>query len=249
MAGRDGTAVGVSRRTVTRAAAWTVPVISVVAQAPAFAASCATLVGVGLPSWNGTISSNGRTWSQTYAPPTGQTVTLTISASYSSDMAPGSETPGGPALFDVVAPVGGTGKPGLGLIQTVTTTSTKPAPGRNARGTYSFSFSRPVTNLAFTLTDVDRTPGDFADRVELSGGWTETSRGAGVTGSGTQADPWVGAAAYDDGSSAAGNLQLSFAGPVSSFTLTYWNAETQFSGVDRNQAVFLADLTFDYQPC
>ncbi|PKH37636.1 hypothetical protein SAMN05192575_101646 [Nocardioides alpinus] len=112
-----------------------------------------------------------------------------------------------------------------------------------------FTFTKPVTNLVVTFTDIDRTPGDFLDRVELDGSWTEVSRGAGVSGAGSVASPWVGGAAYNDSTSGAGNVTVKFAGPVSTFTLTYWNAETSWSDVDRNQAVFVGDMTFDYQPC
>lgn len=241
--------LGPSRRTVTRAAAWSVPVVAAAATAPAYAASCTPLTDVTFAGWTGTISNGGLDYTQTYTPSSGAAVDMKIAAVYTGAMKGGSETAGGPALYDVFNPVGGLGKPGLGLIQSVTRRTDLAAPGRSARGAYTFSFTKPVSNLRLTFTDVDQTAGDFLDRVEISGVWAEVSRGSGVTGGGTQTSPYAGTAAYNDGTSGAGNVAVKFAGPVSSFVLTYWNAETSWSGVDRNQAVFVADVKFDYQPC
>ena len=242
-----------SRRTVTRAAAWSVPVVAAAATAPAYAASCMPLTDVTFASWTGAISNGGLTYTQTYTPPGGTAtaaVDMKIAAVYTGAMKAGSETAGGPALYDVFNPVGGLGKPGLGLIQSVTRPRDQNAPGRSARGTYTFSFTKPVSNLRITFTDVDQTSGDFLDRMEIGGAvWQEVSRGSGISGGGSQTSPYAGGAAYNDGTSGAGNVAVKFAGPVSSFVVTYWNAETSWSGVDRNQAVFVADVKFDYQPC
>lgn len=241
-----------SRRTVTRAVAWTAPVVAASAAAPAFAASCTPLTGASFATWSGSISNNGLDYVQTYTPPAGvlaAPIEMRIAAAYSGFMKAGSESSAGPSLYDVYDPVGNTGKPGLGLIQAVTRRMDRPAPGRNARGAYTFSFTKPVSNLVLTFTDIDQTAGDFRDRAELDGPWTEVARGSGVSGAGTQASPWAGGAAYHDSSSGAGNVTVRFAGPLTSFTLTYWNAETSWSGVDRNQAVFVTDVSFDYQPC
>lgn len=241
-----------SRRTVTRTVAWTVPVVAASAAVPAYAASCTPLTGVSFASWSGTVSNGGLDYVQTYTPPPGASaapITMRIAASYTGFVKAGSEGSNGPSLYDVYDPVGSTGKPGLGLIQSVTRRLDRPAPGRNARGAYTFSFTRPVSNLVLTFTDIDQTAGDFRDRAELDGSWAEVARGSGVSGAGTQASPWAGGAAYSDSSSGAGNVTVRFADPLTSFTLTYWNAETSWSGVDRNQAVFVTDVSFDYQPC
>jgi hypothetical protein len=241
-----------TRRTVTRAVAWTVPVVAASAAAPAYAASCSALTGVAFATWSGRITNGGLDYVQTYTPPAGavaSSIEMKIAASYTGFMKAGSEAANGPSLYDVYNPVGNTGKPGLGLIQSVTRRTDRPAPERNARGAYAFSFTKPVRNLVLTFTDIDRTAGDFLDRVELSGPWTEVSRGSGVSGSGTQASPWTGGAAYSDSASGAGNVTVKFAGPLTGFTLTYWNAETSWSGVDRNQAVFVTNVSFDYEPC
>jgi len=241
-----------TRRTVTRAAAWTVPVVAASAAAPAYAASCRAITGMSAATWSGRISNGGLDYVQTYTPPAGvvaPSVDMKIAASYTGFIKAGSENSSGPNLYDVFNPVGNTGKPGLGLIQAVTRRMDRAAPGRNARGAYDFSFTSTVRNVVLTFTDIDRTAGDFLDRVELSGSWTEVSRGSGVSGAGTQASPWTGGAAYSDSSSGAGNVTVRFAGPLTGFTLTYWNAETSWSGVDRNQAVFVTDVSFDYEPC
>ncbi|GAA1917055.1 hypothetical protein GCM10009797_08450 [Nocardioides hwasunensis] len=238
---------------MTRAAAWSVPVIAVATSAPAFAASCQPITGATMPiPASGTISNGGRDYALTYNPPANQysdPVTMTIKAAYTGRMAPGSESQG-VDLYTTFNPVGGLRTRGLGLVQTVT--GSYAAPGRSARGVYTFSFTKPVTNLRFTLTDIDVLDGDYDDRIEISNsGWTEVraSRGAGVSGTGVQGDPWRGAGTYNDNTSSAGNVTIAFAGPVSTFDLTYWNAMTSFSGVDRNQGVFLTNISFDYQPC
>lgn len=172
-----------TRRTVTRAAAWTVPVVAVSAAAPAYAASCSALTGASFATWSGRISNGGLDYSQTYTPPAGtlaSSIEMKIAASYTGFIKAGSETSNGPSLYDVYNPVGNTGKPGLGLIQAVTRRMDRAAPGRSARGAYTFSFTKPVRNLVLNFTDIDRTAGDFLDRVELSGPWVEVSRGSGV---------------------------------------------------------------------
>ncbi|SFA82753.1 hypothetical protein SAMN05192575_101647 [Nocardioides alpinus] len=77
------TAVRPSRRSVTRAAAWSVPVIAVASTAPAFAASCAVLKGVGFSTAAGAITNGGLDHTRTYTPPGGAVagaISLTISA-------------------------------------------------------------------------------------------------------------------------------------------------------------------------
>ena len=84
-----------TRRTVTRAAAWTVPVVAVSAAAPAYAASCSALTGASFATWSGRISNGGLDYSQTYTPPAGtlaSSIEMKIAASYTGFIKAGSET-------------------------------------------------------------------------------------------------------------------------------------------------------------
>lgn len=130
--------------------------------------------------------------------------------------------------------------------------------GRDAsRQVVTVTFSRPVTDLQFTITDIDSNDqngsnSDYRDEIELSGTRTAvaTSRGGGnfyVVGSGTSADPWH---MYNDDTAASdsgdnrGNLQVAYTGSVSTFEMNYWNSRG-----NGQQAVFLGDFTFKSQGC
>lgn len=253
-----------SRRTLVRGAAWTVPVVAVATAAPAFAASpCDPLVNQTIDwdapattTWSRTNSNSG---TASYDPDgaTGEipSLSMTVAANYSGNMRAGFEFPQGrqnPSLR-VTSPIGGLGVSGLALYQA--TTSTNPQ-GRNEMGSYTFTFSRPVTNLRLTLTDIDSAFGDFWDVVELSPGYTVTSQGSGLVAD--NGGPNNGQRFYrntnngpvDNETGNAGNLGLRYAGPISTFTVSYWNGASQFSdGVDTDQVVYISDLTFDYKPC
>jgi hypothetical protein len=252
-----------TRRTVTRAAAWSVPVIAVASAAPAFAASpCDPRTGQRL-DWDGSSVAYTRT-SNTVAkavldpdgPGPVPALTLDVTAGYAGNMKSGYENPGTNTPhpnFRVSSPVGGLGVSGLSLWQA--TTSDTPQ-GRSDRGTYTFTLSRPVSNLQFTITDIDSQSGDFWDVVQLAPGYSVVSQ-AGTLSSdnngigGAQRFYASGQSApVDNTSGTGGNLTVRYAGPVSVFSITYWNGAASFdTNVDQDQAVYISDLTFDYKPC
>lgn len=83
-------------------------------------------------------------------------------------------------------------------------------------------------------------------RRALRGIHRHISSSPGVGGSATQASParQEQAGAPLPNSSADGNLTVSYAGPITSFTLTYWNAVETFDLlVDRAQAIYITDMT------
>lgn len=88
----------------------------------------------------------------------------------------------------------------------------------------TFTFSRTVYNLRFTLVDVDRFVGTggngFQDRVWLTGpsAWTSV-RGSEIGGTaGTAGDPWVGTGANDVGANSPnGNVAVT-ANPAAGLT-------------------------------
>lgn len=247
-----------SRRTVTRAAAWSVPVVAAAAAAPAYAASPCDQRTNQLLDWDATTVAFSRT-SDTAArasltPATGVPVlTLDVAASYTGAMKAGYEFPqnrANPSLR-LAANVGNLTQSGISLWQS--TTSTSPAPTADT-GSYTFTFSRPVTNLRFTITDIDSATGDFRDALTLTSGYTAThpatitrATAAGIgeyfiaTGENTPTDNTTGS---------AGNLAVTYAGPITSFTIRYTNSASSFDNqLDQDQTIYVSDLRFDYKPC
>lgn len=244
---------GITRRRVVRGSAWAAPAIVVGAAAPRAAASPCPPVSYTVnwsnPSFVRTSSTKAsvRATSQNASAPP---ITLTVTASYTGAMKSGTETSGDDSL-SAVGQVGGSFANGLRIQQTVTT-PVYSTPKRAARGAYTFAFTGPdgkpvsVSNLAFTVTDIDSTAGDFWDVVELSGTFSSTAA-SGVTGTGTTDSPATAASsntAFADTTSSAGNLNVTYQAPTSSVILTYWNNAQKFSGVDRSQGIYIAGMTF-----
>lgn len=240
-----------SRRSVTRAAAWGVPVIAVATTAPAYAASCAPVRAtsasitsanrVSSVEWTATFDVDGRGRLPSNV--------LTAKATFDAGMGVRNDANGGVNdNFSVAGAVGGLGTSGLVLAQRATTANPS-----GALGHYAFSFTRPVTDLSFTLTDIDSTTGDFWDSVWLTPGFTVGKKAAGIQGAGTSASPFkqaTGNSAFDNASGGGGNVTLTYAGPISSFQINYSNVATSFAaGADPDQVVTIADLAFDFQPC
>ncbi len=107
-----------------------------------------------------------------------------------------------------------------------------------------FNFSVPVYNLRFTIFDIDESAGNWQDFVSLSSpaAFTFTQpAGATATGAGTAANPWVGHTNVG-GTSDAGNVNVTFAGPVSTFTLTFLSGPNPNNGAA--QFVALSNFRF-----
>jgi hypothetical protein len=180
-------------------------------------------------------------------------VTVDIASAYVGNMKAGSEVAGAtnPNLR-VATAVGGLNVSGVSLWQA--TTSQTPA-GSADRGSYTFSFSRPVTNLRFTITDIDSQAGDFRDALTLTSGYTVTSIPATVTRAtdATFGEYFIAtgdSTPTDNATGNAGNLGIKYAGTISQFTITYTNSATSFDNTrDQDQTIYVSDLTFDYKPC
>lgn len=115
----------------------------------------------------------------------------------------------------------------------------------SAYATLTFTFSRPVTNLSFTVVDIDGgTTGSWNDRVAFSPIPALVSNGSNVSwNAGTGIASSNGSAI--DGTQ--GDVRINFAGPVTSVTMTWyaWNA----SGTNpANQTIFVDDLSFTIVP-
>lgn len=256
----------VSRRTLVRGAAWSVPVVSIAAAAPAFAASpCDAITISSFPMSGGTVGTAGnganqtRIWSRSLTTGT-STLQLSATSSYSGNMARAADQ--SPyAHFSTTANAGGTGTDGLQMFQERSTQSVN-TPSNHA-GTYAYTFDRPVTNLTFTLSDIDyyayrqnRTDYyQYDDRVTVTspqGSFTIDSRGSTVSQNslGTAASPFRpnvnGNIDLDEGS---GNVVVKFAGPITNFSITYWNGLADANTASRIQVTLLSQMSFTYLPC
>lgn len=266
-----------TRRSVTRAAAWSVPVIAVATAAPAYAASpcdprkdqvlkwsAATTTVVRTPNNNGLVADFDPDGASGPIP----ALTLTMSATFVGNMAPGLE-PGvqnangdGQQLnYTITSNVGGLGTSVSALCMQQATSSTEPQ-GAGDRGSYTFTFSQPVSNLRFTLTDIDSSSNDFWDAIALVPAptsavpansnylVTSTTDSRGVTVSPAFWRPSNNNTGLDNVTRNDGNLVVTYAGPISSFRIAYFNNQTSFSStIDTDQVVYITDMTVDYKPC
>ncbi|GIM65404.1 hypothetical protein Pve01_85880 [Planomonospora venezuelensis] len=258
-----------SRRTVLRAAAWTAPAVSVAVAVPAYAACSPAAAPVqGVIDWDATTGSrwnrrsifsrdsDSRGGSYTLSQPGADPLLVTVRAGYENSMRPLTGW-----TMRTHSPVGGLANvSGLCLAQYNLGDNARTSNRRLDRGTYTFTFARPVTNLYFTVTDIDSLPGDYLDMIEVSAVVPHTEmgpKGAGVKGAGTTASPYtaingnrqVPDPASNAGNVAAdsGNVRVQFPGAVSSFTITYWNDVAQFTE-DTTQGVWISDMSFQYSP-
>jgi hypothetical protein len=118
----------------------------------------------------------------------------------------------------------------------------------------TFTFSSPVENLSFIITDIDNgLQGDgsfkgsgFSDTVVVSIPLTYTSTvpfGSTVTGAGTSALPFINSNSASYGTtSPGGNLQISMAGPITTFTLKYLCGSIQQGFTQR---IHMSNIKFD----
>jgi hypothetical protein len=227
---------GLTRRSLTRGAVWTAPAIVVGVAAPAYAASCTSAYRLNWGTTPYTTSSNSGSATVSATSGGGTPVVVTFASTITGSVNRSSENLTVPATTNI----GGLGAGERGLSLRHTNISS----GRSNRQTVNITFSRPVTGLSFTFTDIDSNEswlsGDFWDRIELSGVRTFVSA-ANVTGQGTQAQPWY--LNNDDNdlgdTSSAGNVTVTYAAAVTSITVVYWSNQ---AGGD--QRVFLGDFTF-----
>lgn len=250
-----------TRRAVARGAAWAVPVVAVGAAAPYAAASHCPPYSYVL-DWGGVASTYTRTNATNALATTdpdgaGATpaVGVTIESTLVGGIATGQElTTTNQNLRVAGTNIGGSGRPGLQFQQHPTATNrTNPSndavPQRTARQEVKFTFSRAVVDLRFSISDIDGTVGDFLDRVELTTGFTYTYNATYVAGAGTLASPFRPTAAFENFNAAdtasTNNVAIRYAGPITTFTMTYWSAATYWNDVDRDQTIFLTNMAFD----
>lgn len=249
-----------SRRTVTRAAAWSVPVVAAAAAAPAYAASCAPVrMTVANVVYAATQRVSAVRWTTTFDPDGSGSKpnnVLTVEATYDNDMKvrndAGTTSGGANDNFTIQQAVGALGTYGLVMAQRPSLDT--PTAPLNADGHYKFTFTRAVSNLTFTLTDIDSAAGDFLDSVVLTSGFTFVIPGTStLQGEGTVAKPFRPKSTntpIDNTNSSAGNVTITYPGPITTFTVDYRNAASSFAAnVDQDQVVTISNFAFDYRPC
>lgn len=254
-----------SRRTVVRGVAWSTPVVAVAATAPAFAASpCQTRYSYRL-DWGTTPYSrtDARNGSASVTSAGGTPVSVTLASlpvganvpDAARNLTVPANTGSGTTADPVVTSLGGrAGERGVMLYHASSTA------GRSNRQEVTITFGRAVRDLQFWITDIDTiTSPAYSDRAELvgynaSGGVVPfASSNDGITGSGTQASPWLRASASNVSENAAGaqtSVSFAKASPmdatdVKSMKLTYWNA----TGGTQYHRIFLGDLSFTAMGC
>lgn len=255
----------VSRRSVAQGVGWSVPTVLVATAAPAFAASpCDPVTAV--IDWASANYKRASATSGTYTIPdpdgTGpkQGLTLTVAQTYKgSNMQTGSQGVGAAKVdYNLTVPsynIGGTGQQGLCIHQSPIDNTKKSATRNDANKTiHTFTFSRPVTNLSFQITDVDSAAYDFIDAVgiESPSSFTASAAYPGfVAGSGTNANPFypLNSDLREPNDQGGANVRVSFPS-VTTFSVSYWNQiGTSRRDVDGDQGIFFTDFTLTYKPC
>jgi hypothetical protein len=117
----------------------------------------------------------------------------------------------------------------------------------NAYQTLTISFSYPVYNVSFTITDIDNLDNNWSDRVGFTPAPTSFATpgytsGARVLGGGTLANPFYNANGNSNlaNTSNRGNVTVSWSGPITSIALRFWCAAEDGS----NQLINISDITF-----
>lgn len=197
---------------------------------------------------------NGGRAAATYSQAGAAPLTVTMGCAYTGNMKPGAEfVANGNANFTLQPHVAGLDTGGMCLEQSTTSWD---AAGSEDRGIYTFIFSRPVTNLCFTIADIASNLGASWDAVLPSPGYTVVDKTSDLV---STPDPSFGgaivfsAAGSDDGvpdeTGSAATLTLSYAGPITFLSLMLWNGAASFAGtVDTDQRLIVSDLTFDFVP-
>ena len=261
------------RRTLVAAGAWTIPVVAAATAAPAYAASpCeknySYLVDWKAAGWFARTSANSGSAAANSIAAGGQAMSIGFASAfigaangYTLDPAYNLSVPGpsaGGALPNVtnlgnIVPNGA--ERGLCLQHTASTTATV-ANGSPDRGQeLTVSFPRDVTDLSFWLVDIDSTSTGYWDRVRFTTqpAVAPGSPSANVFGNSFGTAPFQygnGKKPTDsniDENTANARVQVSFAGPVRTLVMQYWNAS--YSSGTSIQRIYLHNLRFTAKGC
>ncbi len=232
------------------------PVLAVGAAAPASAASCAPWTYT--LRWGGSATT---TYTRVNAVSASATVISTDVAAPPVNVSISATVPAGEPVqprFDNLEvsadPIGGTGDVGLILRQAQASTGGSP-PGPGAYMAVTFAFDRTVTDVTFTVTDIDSssTASRFVDEVFFTPAPAQVLLAdptylQGVGSSGQPLEPVDADQPLDDQAASRGNASVTFTGPHDAFTLTLWNGTGFSFESEVIQSVFLSSLSFSVVP-
>ncbi len=176
--------------------------------------------------------------------PSATPVTMSVASKFSGAMHAASSGTDFSNLTTSPGTIGGTSQQGLTLMQSFTHSSRTNGTRAN-RQSVTFTFSQPVSNLSFVISDVDSQRYNFWDVVEISSkaSFTATTD-AGVTGGAK--GPWSQKSNNTSINSAlsGGDISVHFTSPVTTFTLVTWNKQTAVVSYAGSQGVFVGDMSF-----
>lgn len=254
------TSTTINRRAITRGLAWGVPTIALATAAPSFAVSptCLKPVTVDWSSAYYRRESDRKGVYQTADPDgAGPQVPLTITV---QTVSVGSNTQTGNQNRDVLENlvampgiIGGQPRP-LSIHQSPKDDTYKTDTLSSANLTVTrISFSRPVQELGFTISDIDSHEYDFWDAVAIKSdsiySHTINDRTM-VTGTGSVNNPWTATSNHTSipDASTKGNVTVRF-GSVTSFDIYYWNRTADYADIDGDQRIFISNLSVVYNAC
>ena len=243
-----------TRRRIAQGVAWAAPAVLLSAPARAIAASCQpqTLTTDWSSSAYTRTSQTQATYQTTLAD--GHTETISFASTFSGNLQPGDPVAGLTTNLSArQGTYGGTTQSVIQIQQTnATLTGNKwsyaSGGSRTDRQEIVITFDVPVTDLQFTITDIDSGGlGTFWDKVEITGAAYTYSiaSSAQVVGNGSQASPFSPPTSSQPVADSGGtaNVTITMAGPVTSFTLTYWNGVALSPGQISRHGIYLTNFT------
>jgi hypothetical protein len=222
----------VGRRSLTRGAAWSVPVVALAMAAPANAATSGCKNTTGTLSWK-TIKPVGKVQ-------TGKTLATTLGG-VTANVTTTGDTGATDNGINTTGPIGGSGS--LILFHSENDNS-------DTSQTITITFSAQVSNVSLSLLDIDssqdktffNTTNHWQDLVSVSPAPSTAAKGSTVMGSGTTGSPYRATTkntTVPDGS-ATGNVDLTFAGPLKTITVVY----SQDGSQDGSPKMGISDISF-----
>lgn len=213
----------VNRRAVARGAAWSIPVVAVATNAPAYAASPCTGGAANTVTW-----ARNTTGDANYTTQTGTVTgnTLSVSSAYSSTAAGVGSVSSTRNM--ATYPTGSNSPPSFELSNNIPRATL--GDPQNYWQTATFTFTKRVAALTFTIEDIDSTTGNtaFWDRVAIIPETGATASGAFrspsvLTGTGSLSSPWQ-TQSNDDarGYAAAQAVDVTISGGFTTFSIRYW---------------------------
>lgn len=117
--------------------------------------------------------------------------------------------------------------------------------------TMALTFTRSLRNFALTISNIDRYPGQWSDAVSVSSGASVLTRGSNVIGSGTAADPFVANTANAKAVEGADNnvasrVRVVWPGSLTRVSVTYVAADAKSASTT---GPYIGVGTFSYNNC